>query len=123
MSAYRIVGGDIGTRIIFTVREWPIGSPPQPNQLAPILDISAATSIKLILIPPAPVMSQNVGQQIVTATFYTDGTDGNLTYTTIAGDIPNIPINGKPQLWLVRSMFTLGGWSGKAEPDFFYVDP
>lgn len=123
MSSYRIIGGDVGTQIIFTVREWPIGTTPIPNTLAPTLDISGATNLKLILIPPAGVLSQGLAQQTVTATFYTNGTDGNLIYTTIAGDIPAVPFGGLTQLWQVRPQFTLSGWSGKGEPDTFFVDP
>lgn len=123
MSMYRIIGGDVGTRLVFTVREWPIGTPPVPNTLAPIVNLAAATSLKLILIPPPGVLSAGVAQQTVTATLYTDGTDGNLTYTTVAGDVPALPWTGQPQLWQVRPMFTLSGWSGKGEPDFFWVDP
>jgi hypothetical protein len=63
-----------------------------------------------------------MAQQIVTATLYTDGTDGKIKYTTIAGDIPAIPWRGQPQLWSVRPKFTLSGWSGKGEPDTFWVD-
>lgn len=123
MSAYRIIGGDVGTRIVFTVREWPIGTTPVPNTLAPIVNMASATSIKLILIPPPPVLTQGATQQIVTATLYTDGTDGNITYTTLSGDVPDVPINGQPQIWRARAKFTLSGWSGKSEMDTFYVDP
>lgn len=123
MSDYRIIGGDVGTRIIFTVREWPIGTAPTPNTLAPIVDLASATNLKLILIPPPPILTQGAAQQIVTATFYTDGTDGKIAYTTVANDIPAIPWKGQPQLWSVRPQFTIGAWSGKGEPDTFWVDP
>jgi hypothetical protein len=85
--------------------------------------MSTATNIKLILIPPSPVLSQGVAQNIVTATLFTDGTDGNIVYVTVAGDIPAIPWNGKSQLWHARASYTLSGWSGKSEPDTFRVDP
>lgn len=123
MSAYRIIGGDVGTRILFTVREWPIGTPPTPNTLAPVVNLASATNLKLILIPPPPVLSGGSAQQIVTATLYTDGTDGILSYTTVSGDVPAIPFNGRPQLWQIRASFTLSGWAGKSEPDTLYVDP
>jgi len=123
MSNYRIVGGDVGTKIVFTAREWPIGTAPTPGGLAPIVNLATATNLKLILIPPPPILSQGVAQQTVTATLYTDGTDGNLQYTTVAGDVPAIPFNGQPQLWQVRASYTLSGWSGKSELDTFYVDP
>jgi hypothetical protein len=123
LSAYRIIGGDVGTRLIFTVREWPIGTPPVPNQLAPIVNLAAATNLRLILIPPPPVLSQGVAQQTVVATLYTDGTDGNLQYTTVAGDVPAVPWGSNSQLWTVRAQYTLSGWSGKSEPDTLFVDP
>jgi hypothetical protein len=123
MSDYRIVGGDIGTLIIFTVREWPIGTPPTLNTLAPVVNLASATNLRLIIIPPPPVLTQGAATQTVVATLYTDGTDGKIKYTTVSGDVPSIPINGKPQRWLVRPQFTLSGWSGKGEPDYFYVDP
>lgn len=123
MSLYRIVGGDVGTRIVFTVREWPIGTPPVPNTLAPVVNLATATALRLILIPPPPVLTQGVAQQTVVATLYTDGTDGNLQYTTVAGDVPAVPWASTPQLWQARAMYTLAGWTGRSEPDYFYVDP
>ncbi len=123
MSAYRIVGGDVGTQIVFTVREWPIGTSPVPNTQAPVVNMASATNIKLILIPPPGVLSKGVSEQIVTATLYAGGTDGNITYTTVAGDVPDIPFRGQPQLWTTRAQFTLSGWAGKSECDTFFVDP
>lgn len=123
MSLYRITGGDIGTTIIFTVREWPIGTAVDPNTDAPVVNLSTATNLRLILIPPPPILSQGVVQQTVVATLYTNGTDGKIQYTTISGDVPAIPWNGQPQLWHARASFTLSGWVGKSEADFFYVDP
>lgn len=123
MSSYRIVGGDVGTQIIFTVREWPIGTDPTPNALAPVVNLASATNLRLILIPPPPVLTQSASSITVTATLYTDGTDGKITYTTVSDDIPAIPFGGQPQLWHARPQFTLSGWSGKGEPDTFYVDP
>lgn len=120
MSLYRIVGGDVGTKVVFVVREWPVGTPPVPNQLAPVLNIASATSLKLVLIPPAQT---GLAERTVTATLYTDGMDGSLQYTTVSGDIPALPFGSAPQLWRVRPQFTLGGWSGKGEPDTLFVDP
>lgn len=123
MSDYRIVGGDVGTQLIFTVREWPIGTPPVPNTLAPVVNLASATDLKLIIIPPPPILTQGESSQIVTATLYTDGTDGKITYTTVSGDVPAIPWRGQSQTWSVRPQFTLSGWTGKGEPDTFSVDP
>lgn len=118
-----MIGGDVGTVIVFTVREWPIGTTPDPNQLAPVVNMASATNIKLILIPPPPILAQGVSELTVTASLYTDGTDGKIKYTTVSGDIPGIPFQGKPQLWNARAQFTLSGWTGKSEPDTFWVDP
>lgn len=123
MSVYRIVGGDVGTRILFTVRAWPVGTPPVPNQLPPVVDMSGATSIKLVIIPPPPVLTQNLPSQEVSASLYTDGKDGVVQYQTVSGDVPALPFNGQPQLWVARAHFTLGSWNGKSEPDTFWVDP
>lgn len=123
MSLYRITGGDVGTTIIFTVREWPIGTTVDPNTEAPVVNLALATNLRLILIPPPPILSQGVAQQTVVAALYTNGTDGKIQYTTISGDVPTIPWNGQPQLWHARATFTLSGWTGKSEADFFYVDP
>lgn len=123
MSDYRITGGDVGTRIIFTVREWAIGTDLLPNTLAPVVNLSSATNLRLILIPPSPILTQGASSQTVVATLYTDGTDGKITYVTISGDIPGIPFGGQSQLWHVRPQFTLSGWTGKGEPDTFWVDP
>ena len=123
MSDYRIVGGDVGTVIIFTVREWPIGTAPTPNTLAPVVNLASATTLRLVLIPPPPILTQGAAQQTVVASLYTDGTDGKIKYTTVSGDIPAIPWNGQPQLWSCRATFTLSGWTGKSESDTFWVDP
>jgi hypothetical protein len=85
--------------------------------------LSAATNLKLILTPPPGALTQGQPSQTVTASFYTDGTDGILKYVTISGDVPSIPQGAAPQLWSVRASFTLSGWTGKSEPDTFYVDP
>ncbi len=123
MSAYRIIGGDVGTRIIVTVREWPLGSTPVPNELPPVVNLATATNLKIVLVPPPPILSQSQAQNEVTATLYGDGSDGKIQYTTVAGDVPAIPWRGQPQLWNARPKFTLSGWSGKGEPDTFFVDP
>lgn len=122
MSLYRITGGDVGTKIVFTVREWPIGTAPTPNTLAPVVNLASATALKLILIPPPPVLAAGVTQLTVTATLYTDGTDGRIQYTTVSGDVPAVPLNAPSQLWRIRASFTLSGWSGKSEMDTLYVD-
>lgn len=114
MSVYRIIGGDVGTEIVFIVRQWPVGSTPIPGVAAPILNIAAASNLELILIPP--------GGSSVTkaATLYTNGSDGAMTCTTVSGDIPTVTAS---ELWQVQASFTLGGWSGMSEPDTFWVDP
>lgn len=122
MSSYRIIGGDTGTRIVFTVREWPAGTAPTPNALAPTANLAGAVNLKLILIPPPSVLSQGLEQNVVPAAFVTDGADGMIQYATVPGDVPAVPWGGAPQLWQVRASYTLAGWTGKSEPDSFWVD-
>jgi len=63
--------GDIGTDIIVSVYDYDV-----------LMDISAATSMTIILQPPG-----GAAKKEKTAAFYTDGTDGKMKYTTVTGDI------------------------------------
>ncbi len=85
-----LIVDDYGTRLIVVVEE--DGEP---------LDISTATAKTLELTKPDGTVESK------TAVFFTDGTDGKLLYTTIAGDMD---VEG---LWYVRGCFTLGGWVGR----------
>lgn len=69
MSANEIHVGDIGTQFIITVTD------------NTAVDISTATTKQFIFKKPDGT------KLTVSASFYSDGTDGKLTYTTVDGDI------------------------------------
>lgn len=60
---------DIGTQLIVTIKD--DGVP---------VDVSLASSIQIVITKP------NTSKMVKTATFYTDGTDGLIYYTSILGD-------------------------------------
>lgn len=70
MPANEIHVGDIGTRFIVTVKDGD-----------DIIDISSATTKNLIFRKPDGTLLTKA------ASFYTDGTDGILTYSTVSGDL------------------------------------
>lgn len=71
MSIYK---SDIGTDIILAIRD---------ENLQP-LDVSGATTKQIKLEKPDGVVSAK------TATFYDDGTDGRIQYTTTTGDLDTV---------------------------------
>jgi hypothetical protein len=96
----QICAGDVGTTILFTVYE---------NGLP--LNISAATGTELLLQAP---LKSDIPLKTVPASFYTDGTDGILAYTTVAGDIPATP--AAVGTWSAQAYLVLGTWSGHTTP-------
>jgi len=75
---------DIGTQFIVTVKDDGV-----------VQDISTATNLILIFKKPDQTTSNK------TATLYTDGTDGKMTYTSVSGDLNqagNYKIQGKVTL-------------------------
>lgn len=92
MSETKIQVGDWGTEFIITISELIHGNS------VPV-DISAATDIKIWF------KQYGVVQESVAGTFYTDGTDGKITYTLQANvlDTPG-PCNIRVEL-----TFGLGG--------------
>lgn len=75
---------DIGTQFIVTVKDD-----------GAVVDISSATSLVIIFKKPDQTTSNK------TATLYTDGTDGKMTYSTVSGDLNqtgNYKIQGKVTL-------------------------
>lgn len=92
--------GDIGAVIEYTVTE---------NGAA--LDISGATTKQLKLLGPGGTVKTR------TAAFGTDGTDGVLTYATIAGDLD---VKGK---WYVQPYLVLPSWTGHGAVAEFIVGP
>ena len=69
MSAQNVHNGDVGTIFRLTVLEDGV-----------VVDISSQTSLTIFLGAPS-------GTKTKVATLTTDGTDGKLQYTSIAGDI------------------------------------
>jgi hypothetical protein len=65
---------DIGTQFIFTLKD--------ENET--VVNISAATTLHVLLEKPSCTVETK------TATLYTDGTDGKLTYITVSGDLNEI---------------------------------
>jgi len=74
MSETLIKVNDWGTRLDITVFEL-------VNNNSIIVNISTVTDIKIWL------RQHNTAKKSVTGTLYTDGTDGKITYTLVAGDI------------------------------------
>jgi hypothetical protein len=76
-----------------------------------VLPIGAATSIVFIFAKPTlkPPVEGDVTRLVKTATFVTNGTDGKIKYTTIAGDLD------RPGTWKVQAIVTLptGNWHSK----------
>ena len=90
--------GDIGTIIRLTVKEDGVA-----------VDLSSATTKELVFKKP------NGTTVSKTALFETDGTDGILQYTTIAGDLD---VAGR---WKVQANLELASWSGHTQAVTFSV--
>ena len=101
MAANEIRLADIGTVFEITVQE--NGTP---------TDISSATVTKDIIFK-AP------GKASVTksGSFTTNGTDGKVQYTTLAGDL------NKTGAWKLQAFLVLSGGSWRTEFGEFYVHP
>jgi len=77
---------------------------------APLSLVAATTKQILITQPDGTVLTK-------TASFYTDGSDGILTYTTIAGDL--VEGTSSMRAYLVIT----GGITGYSHTENFEVDP
>jgi len=74
------------------------------------LDISSVTAKQIQLIAPSGTV------KLKTAAFETDGSDGVLTYVTIADDLD------ERGTWLARPLITYsGGFNGRGNPAYFEV--
>lgn len=83
--------GDVGTVIQVTLQ----GN--DSNCVASALDISAATTLEIRLKKPdGSVLTKN-------ASFVTDGSDGKINYTTIAGDLDQAGV------WKVEAYVVIAG--------------
>lgn len=91
---------DIGTIIELTVKEG-----------AAIVDTSTTTTKQIVLMKPD-------GSTLTkTAAFVTDGTDGKIKYTTIAGDLS---VAGD---WQVQGLLTYGTGTWHTSTESFQVHP
>ena len=99
MSKKEIHLGDIGTVIEVEVKT--INSSGEEV----ILNVSSATTKQILFTPPKGV------KKTKTAEFLTDGTDGILTYTTVADDLDEVGTwDAQPHVVL-----SSGTWSGSIE--------
>lgn len=74
------------------------------------MDISAATTKELIFVKPS-------GDKLTkTASFYTDGTDGILSYVTVSGDLNEIGT------WQFQGHVVIGSGDFTSSIDKFKVD-
>lgn len=101
MSAGEIHQGDTGTVFRQIIK----------NQSGSVVDISGATTTTIkFMKPDRSVVSK-------TAIFYTDGTDGIIQYTTIAGDL------NMAGTWKRQGFATLPAWTGHSDVVEFKVYP
>lgn len=100
MAANEIHVGDVGTTIVVTVKD---GSS--------VVDMSGATGKFLYLKPTNGTLLTK------TASFYTDGSDGKIKYTTIAGDM------SIPGPWELQAYVQFGSNSWKSDVKKFTVYP
>lgn len=85
MASGEIHKNDIGTEFRCTMKD---GSS--------IVDVSTASTKQLIFVKPS-------GEKLTkTATFYTDGTDGIISYVTVSGDL------NECGLWAIQGFVIIG---------------
>ncbi len=91
--------GDVGTvfRVILT------------DHTGAVLDVSGATAKSVVFARADGTRFQ------VDAAFETDGTDGIITYTTLAGDLDQI---GQ---WRLQAAVTMADWDGRSSIATFVV--
>lgn len=99
MSANEIHVGDIGTLFSVTVKDDDV-----------VVDVSSATTKEIVLKHSGGLTHTK------TAIFGTDGTDGVLTYTTIADDL------SLPGLWQIQVNIIMSGGSWKTDVGSFIVE-
>jgi len=92
MAANEIREGDIGTVLRLTVMDG-----------ADVQDISTATTTQMIFVKPS--------QTKVTkdAEFTTDGTDGQIQYVTVEGDLDETGV------WQRQAYIVMPGWTGHSD--------
>lgn len=94
---------DIGTILRVTIKD------KQSDGSSSVLDISGATTKQIILLKPG-------GDKLTkTASFYTDGSDGIIQYTTVEGDIDEV---GR---WQIQGSIVTSGGEWKTDISNFKV--
>jgi hypothetical protein len=98
MAVNEIHVGDIGTQFVVEVKD---GST--------AVDVSSATTKQILIKKPDGTLLTK------TAGFFTDGTDGKLTYSTISGDLS---IAGT---WKIQAYVIIGGSEWHSDMQSFKV--
>ncbi len=93
---------DIGTLFLVTVNDCVSGT-------AAVLDVSGASTIELIFKSPSGASTTQ------SATLYTDGTDGKITYTTVDGDLNEVGT------WRIQAKVVVGGGTFRSDVGTFKV--
>jgi len=100
LSANEIHVDDIGSLFSVTVKDDDV-----------VVDVSSATTKNIIF------KHSNGTTLTKPAIFGTDGTDGVLTYTSIAGDL------SLPGIWAIQVELVMSGGSWKSDVGEFMVEP
>jgi len=98
MTLEEIHVGDIGTKLVLEIIESGVAA-----------DISAATNMRMRFQKPSGDTLDKA------ATFVTDGTDGQIQYVTVSGDLD------ETGWWTRQAFLTLGSWSGQSSRVRFEV--
>jgi hypothetical protein len=98
MSTNKIHQNDIGVTFKITVKERDV-----------VYDVSSSTSRDIVFKKPSGDLVTK------TASFFTDGTDGIITYTTISGDLDEIGS------WQLQAIITEGSSVFHSEIESFKV--
>ncbi len=93
---------DIGTVILVTVKDCVSGTPT-------VLDVSTASDLDLVFKSPSGSSTTK------TATLYTDGTDGQIYYTSVDGDW------GEVGTWRIQAKIGIGGGTFRSDVGTFKV--
>lgn len=100
MAENEIRQGDIGTVLRLTVMDG-----------ADIVNISSASIKQMIFTKPS------MAKMTKDATFTTDGTDGQIEYVTVEGDLNEVGI------WYRQAYIVMSGWTGHSDTSSFPVHP
>ena len=85
-----VSNGDIGVDFISTLKD----------ETGTVIDVSGASTKQIIFLPPSGTALTK------TASFVTDGTDGKISYATIAGDMSE---NGRWE-WQAKIVTASANW-------------